>query len=224
MRIGRVNSTKLTAALVSGVEAWAQSNAIDCLYLLAEPDPATMHLAGDAGFRFIDIRSTFEVELSQGQIGRSEKGCPIRVATLDDVPELRRIAGESHHQTRFYVDGNFPLNACDELYRIWIERSCKEPCLGSTVLVAEEDSRAIGYISCSLSTNFGEIGLVGVDSIYQGRGWGERLVRRALLWFRNRGAARAIVVTQGSNVSAQRLYERCGFLVSSVRLWYHRWF
>jgi len=31
------------------------------------------------------------------------------------------------------------------------------------------------------------------------------------------------VVTQGLNVPAQRLYQKSGFLVSSVYLWYHLW-
>jgi len=30
-------------------------------------------------------------------------------------------------------------------------------------------------------------------------------------------------VTQGSNIAAQRLYQRSGFLPKSVQLWYHFW-
>ena len=31
------------------------------------------------------------------------------------------------------------------------------------------------------------------------------------------------VVTQGRNYSAQRLYQRCGFITQSTELWYHKW-
>jgi hypothetical protein len=39
-----------------------------------------------------------------------------------------------------------------------------------------------------------------------------------------RGASVLTVATQARNIAAQRLYQRAGFLTSSVRVWYHRWF
>jgi hypothetical protein len=44
----------------------------------------------------------------------------LRTAVEEDLDELQEIASESHHDSRFYVDGNFSRSACDELYRIWI--------------------------------------------------------------------------------------------------------
>jgi len=32
------------------------------------------------------------------------------------------------------------------------------------------------------------------------------------------------VVTQGHNLAAQRLYQRCGFLTHSIKFYYHKWF
>lgn len=222
IRIGRIGSSRLTAALVAAVEEWAHSQKIDCLYLLAECDPATMRLASGSGFRFVDIRSTFEINISQHI--SSEKGWPFRMATVEDLPELRRIAGESHRGSRFYADGNFSPAACDELYRAWIEKSVRDTNFATAVMVAEAEGRAVGYISSLISGDRAQIGLVGLDSDHRGRGWGEKLVHHALSWLSNQGAMKVTVVTQGSNISAQRLYQKCGFLVSSVDLWYHRWF
>jgi hypothetical protein len=59
-RIGQVNATRLTAALLADIDQWASSHSIDCLYFLAEPDPLTMRLAAGMGFRFVDARMTFE--------------------------------------------------------------------------------------------------------------------------------------------------------------------
>ena len=50
------------------------------------------------------------------------------------------------------------------------------------------------------------------------------LVVRALESFAERCVRLVSVVTQGSKVAAQRLYQGCGFATSAVELWYHRWF
>lgn len=220
-RIGRVNATRLTAALLADIDRWANSHSIDCLYFLAEPDPLTMRLAAGMGFRFVDARTRFEAQLPKP--ASAEETRSIRLATLDDIPDLRRIAGESHRDSRFYADGNFPPAACDEMYRIWIERSCREPGFADAVFVAEREHRPVGYISCRMATEVGDIGLVAVDGECRDLGLGARLVRQALAWFAAQGARRVTVVTQGLNVPAQRLYQKSGFLVSSVRLWYHLW-
>jgi dTDP-4-amino-4,6-dideoxy-D-galactose acyltransferase len=221
LRIGRVNDSKLTPALLAEIGAWECHHSIDCLYLLADPEALTMQLATHAGFRFVDVRSTFEIELSG--VVLCDQSETVRLATLEDIQDLRRIAGESHRESRFYVDGNFPLTACHELYRIWIERSCRDRQFASAVFVAERDARLVAYITCILASRTGEIGLFGVDIKCRGQGWGRRLVHRALSWFRAQGYARVTVVTQGANVPAQRLYQKCGFLVSTVQVWYHRW-
>jgi dTDP-4-amino-4,6-dideoxy-D-galactose acyltransferase len=46
----------------------------------------------------------------------------------------------------------------------------------------------------------------------------------AIIWFAKQGAEKIGVVTQGRNVSAQRFYQRCGFVTRSVGFWFHRWY
>jgi dTDP-4-amino-4,6-dideoxy-D-galactose acyltransferase len=62
-------------------------------------------------------------------------GARVRPAAPGDVPELRRIAAASHHDSRFYHDPHFDRGRCDELYATWIEKSCADP--AGAVLVAE---------------------------------------------------------------------------------------
>ena len=70
----------------------------------------------------------------------------------------------------------------------------------------------------------GQIGLVGVHPDARGNGVGAALVNAGLRWFGSVGARDVAVVTQGQNVTAQRLYQRCGFATSRIELWYHKWF
>jgi dTDP-4-amino-4,6-dideoxy-D-galactose acyltransferase len=146
----------------------------------------------------------------------------IRPALPEELPELIAIASESHTDSRFYADPGFPRERCAALYRTWIEKGHSD--FASEVLVAERDSRPGGYVVCERSGDTGRIGLLAVAPWTRGRGAGRSLVNASVAWFQRERIPRITVVTQGRNVSAQRLYQSCGFLTCSVQLWFHRWF
>jgi ribosomal protein S18 acetylase RimI-like enzyme len=165
----------------------------------------------------------------------------VRPAAAADLPELRRIARVSHQDSRFYYDPHFDRGRCDELYAIWIEKSCGDP--AGVVLVAEVElasrsaaaapagraaavpaGRVAGYVTAaSTPGGAGQIGLFAVAAAAQGRGVGGQLITAALAWLAGRGADPVTVVTQGRNVRAQRIYQRFGMLTRSLEIWYHRW-
>src|SRR5262249_12076003 len=155
--IGRVNGARLTPELVAEINHWSLDNAVQCLYLLADPEPDTMRLAACAGFRFVDVRTTLEATLTAA----AEDFPAVRPATPCHMPQLPAIAAGSHRNTRFYADGRFSQAACDELYRIWIGRDCAE------LFVAEREGRAVGYVTCHLEEGEGEIGLFAVGAGYR---------------------------------------------------------
>ena len=70
-----------------------------------------MRLAARNGFRFVDARVTLKSPIRAESFTEVPR---IRRVRAEDISELRRIAGESHHDTRFYVDGNFSRETCDE--------------------------------------------------------------------------------------------------------------
>jgi ribosomal protein S18 acetylase RimI-like enzyme len=110
------------------------------------------------------------------------------------------------------------------LYETWIEKSLSG--YAQAVLVMGEPGQPEGFVTCH--TNMleakGLIGLVGVSRSARGRGVGQALVLESLHWFAVQGMASAEVVTQGRNIPAQRLYQKCGFAIKEVKLWYHQWF
>jgi GNAT superfamily N-acetyltransferase len=146
----------------------------------------------------------------------------VREAGPADLEALRGIASTSHGATRFYADPNFDDARCDAFYDTWITRSFEGWAAG--VLVAEGPAGPAGYVSCHLDGDTGSIGLIAVDEVARGRGTGVALPLGAVAWCAGRGATRMTVVTQGRNVSALRTFARAGFLVSSVGLWFHKWY
>jgi dTDP-4-amino-4,6-dideoxy-D-galactose acyltransferase len=126
----------------------------------------------------------------------------------------------SHTDSRFYNDGGFERERCDELYATWIENSCTG--YADTVFVSDLGKGAVAYLSCHLKTkDQGNIGLFAVDSSHQGMGIGRRLIKRAISWFREQGVTTIDVVTQGRNFQAQSIYQKCGFMTKSMELWFH---
>jgi dTDP-4-amino-4,6-dideoxy-D-galactose acyltransferase len=221
-RIARVNGGRLDEVKLSRILAWCKTNRIDCLYFLADSDDAqTSALAEQNGFRLTDVRLTLERTLTQSAAPISP-GERVRLARQGDLGALKEIARTGHRDTRFYFDLHFERGKCDRLYETWIENSFNG--FARAVLAAEVNAEPVGYITCSLRGVESQAGLVGVADKYQGTGLGKQLVEAFLAWSAAQGARRATVVTQGRNVSAQRLYQRMGFVTATVQLWYHRWF
>ena len=110
------------------------------------------------------------------------------------------------------------------MYEIWIEKSLSG--YAQAVLVMGSPGQPEGFVTCDtlLPEAKGKIGLVGVSSSARGRGVGQALVLESLHWFAAQGMKSVQVVTQGRNIPAQRLYQKCGFLTKEVRFWYHCWF
>jgi dTDP-4-amino-4,6-dideoxy-D-galactose acyltransferase len=220
-RIARLNRHRLDQATMAECAHWCRQHRIDCLYFLADSnDLETPRLAEANDFHLTDIRVTLErVVIPEDFAANSFDG--FRHAREDDLRALRTIARTSHHDTRFYFDGHFEQEKCDLLYATWIENSFRG--FAKAVLVAEADGEPAAYLTCHLNDQASQIGLVGVGEGHRGKGLATKLVRAFLSWSREQGARRALVVTQGRNLPAQRLYQRNGFITSSMDLWYHRW-
>jgi dTDP-4-amino-4,6-dideoxy-D-galactose acyltransferase len=226
-RIARVKGYRLNPQRVKAILEWCETHAIECVYFLADSDHAeTVRLAEDYGFRLVDIRATLQCNIRDGQARLSDnlsETVHVRHSRRSDIPALQAIARTSYGASRFYFDPCFPIEACEALYKAWIERSCKG--YADVVLVAQVNDQPVGYVSCHLLSNtlYGQIGLVGIGPQARDCGVGQVLVNHCLGWFAEHGVEVVNVVTQGRNIAAQRLYQRCGFLIHSVQLWYHKW-
>lgn len=224
-RIAQILVNRLTSKDMDTIMRWCGLHTIDCLYFFAETDNVeTIRIAESNGFHLVDIRITLEQQLTRNPVQAHEfSNGIIRLSTPGDISSLKAIARKSHRDSRFYYDSNFPNSRCEALYETWIEKSCKG--YADTVVVAELEAQPIGYVSCHLlEQGTGKIGLVGVSTDAQGKGFGKRLIHASLQWFAKQGTGQVTVVTQGRNVIAQRLYQKCGFVTQSIHLVYHRWF
>jgi ribosomal protein S18 acetylase RimI-like enzyme len=228
-RIARAGSDTLTPEIVQSLDEFCRHNQVRCLYFLSTiHEPNTTRLAEANDFQLVDIRLTFEKVLSGNSHLKTDGGlnkiAAIRPARAADIADLVKISQKSYIDSRFYFDKNFPRPLAEALYQKWIQVSCEG--WAEAVLVAELDQVPVGYITCHLDQEqkSGKIGLVGVSNQAQGQGIGKELVNQASEWFSIQGMGKVTVVTQGRNLAAQRLYQRCGFITQNIQLWYHKWY
>ena len=96
--------------------------------------------------------------------------------------------------------------------------------MADAVLVIRESERIVGMISLGNKNGQGQIGLFAVDKGKRDKNYGQALVRTAHNWFIAKGYRIGQVVTQGDNIAACRLYEKCGYRVEKIENFYHFWF
>jgi len=218
--IARALPTRVDGETCAAILDWCRAERIDCLYFLAEEDHDAMSVLENAAFARVDDRVTLELTPVQ-PVAALPAGT--RAARESDIPALRAIAALAHHDTRFYHDGHFDRQRCDELYRVWIEKSVRG--WADHVVVVERDRRAIGYLTVHLhEADSASVGLVGVDPDYRRQGIGAHLMAGALAWIASRSVSRVWTATQGRNAASQGFFQKAGFRLLNRSVWYHRWF
>jgi ribosomal protein S18 acetylase RimI-like enzyme len=88
------------------------------------------------------------------------------------------------------------------------------------IWVAEGDQDIVGFAAATLHQDrqLGEIVMVAVDVVHQGRGVGSALTSAATAWLRDSGMRVAMVETGGDpgHASARRLYEQAHYTRLSI--------
>jgi dTDP-4-amino-4,6-dideoxy-D-galactose acyltransferase len=219
-RIGQYVSANPDLAEVEEGLRVAREQDYDCVYLLLPAEGACSAFgAAELGFNRVGERIEYRLEMKAGG-GWQSSG--VRRHKPEDVAVFEEIAARSHHDSRFYRDEKLRGPLADELYRIWIRRSCQG--WAAAVFAAEDDSGVTGYCTCHLDeSGEGRIGLIAVAERARGKGIGMSLVQGAMKFFASEQVRVVSVVTQGANDSARRLYERIGFELASTSTWLHYW-
>lgn len=187
-------------------------------------DLSSLHVLEEAGFITVDSILTFAINLSDHRSDAANYNFNIRTACSDDADRAAALALRAYTKDRFHSDPLINKEHADQLHSTWIRNSC----LGTAadvVLIAEDDQDLLGYVTCKIQRDtaarighsVGTIVLVASDEKAQGRGVGQAMTLAALDWFQQNGCDVVEVGTQLRNITASRLYQKCGFrLVSSA--------
>ena len=170
----------------------------------------------------VDKKTTFEINLQN--INLDSMPLPKTEPYSNSLPfsQLEKLAVQSGAFSRFACDNKFPHEKFTALYETWIRKSVSGE-MANEVLVIRQNNHIAGMITLSNKNGVGDIGLISVDEEFRGRKFGQQLVCDAQRWFIQNGCYTAHVVTQGDNLPACRLYEKCGYQKIKIEFFYHFW-
>lgn len=182
-------------------------------------DLSSIHVLEEKGFIQVDGILTFALQLDGTRPGLpAHSPIKIRIATAADAEAAAELAGKAYIYDRFHSDPAIPVERSDRLHANWLRNSCSGKAADAVVL-AEENGRLLGFVTCKLNRDtkehlgklIGTIVLVATAKEASRRGIGRMTTMASLDWFREQGTAIVEVGTQLRNLPASRLYERCGF-------------
>jgi dTDP-4-amino-4,6-dideoxy-D-galactose acyltransferase len=215
--IGKIGDAVTADELENAVKE-AEDLHLRCIYLLVPADDHEfLESARKCGFFMYDIR----IELSRAVSGNLSINETLRPASVEDLRTVCDLANTSFTNTRFFTDKNFPRDRVCKLYGEWVCKGLQEG-LGYTTLVTED---LTGFVVCHIDrvSSVGSIVLIAVNPKFAKSGVGSLLVAGAGSVFASASLLSSKVITQGNNVTAQRLYQAHGYRTSNVGLWLHRW-
>lgn len=160
----------------------------------------------------VDIRLTFFKNLKRLNTNTQEI-YPYSGALTES---LLNLALESGVYSRFHTDPRFINQEFEKLYQLWIEKALAQ----QEVLIAEDQA---GFVTCAVSEDNAQIGLIAVQKGQRGKGWGKKLIQTAENLAILKGAQAMTIGTQASNLPASALYHSIGYQVVQRQFIYHYW-
>jgi len=222
--VAYLSSRHLSENIIYRINKFIKQNQIRLvMYLCNCHDKKSVELAEKNGYEFKDIRLSYQ-KILKGQTNvKHNSEIQFRVATHTHIPSLTDISKDIYLDSRYYYDNNFDNNKVREFYMTWVERAVKrefdDDCFALFI-----NKVSIAYCSVKYLSNIeARIGLIGVSTDHVRKGMGKIILEMVSNTLYSKGIKRIQVATQGRNYTAQKLYQKSGFLTFSTELWYHKW-
>lgn len=223
--VALVKTPTITPADQEIIEQFVAREKITLLqYLCNCHDRQSVLTAEAAGYSFVDIRYTLKRIIASDCPPVDAGAYRFARGTVADIQALREIAKDAYRDSRYYFDSHFDRQKIVDFFQEWAEKGVRGT-LEDYASVLYDGHIPIAFCTIKkLAPQEAKIGLFGVDSSRRGAGIGTLLLRSVLHQLQNEGCSSVVVVTQGRNYPAQRLYQKCGFVTDKMELWYHKWY
>jgi N-acetylglutamate synthase-like GNAT family acetyltransferase len=224
IKIGYLSSRFLTKNIIYRVSKFVKNNSITMVQFLSDfNDQSTIYLAEKNNFSFKDIRVTLKKNIKSSFFFKN-KNFSYRIANKNDLPKIKDIIKDLYLDSRYNFDINFKKSKINQFYYAWVKKSINGTFDDFCYLVLRKGI-VIGFCTIKLiEKSIGKIGLFGIKKSFQGMGAASALLKYTESKLSLKNVNKLIVITQGRNNIAQRVYQKNKFYNSSAEIWYHKWY
>jgi len=216
----------LTESIVYRINKFIKFKKIKLVeYLCNCHDNKSVIITAKNNFIFADIRLSFEKKLQNKQDINLPRELKFGLASQNDIKPLLKIAKNLYLDSRYSYDENFNKEKVSIFYQNWVKKAVlgtfDDECY---CLFEKSKNNPIGFCTIKYGlSGVADIGLVGLSKDYQNKGLAQIMFNLVFNELLKKSINKIYVVTQGRNFSAQRLYQRLGFLTKTTEIWYHKW-
>jgi hypothetical protein len=224
IKIGYLSSKSLTKNIIYRVSKFVKNNSIVMVQFLSNfNDRSTIYLAEKNNFSFKDIRVTLEKNIKSSSLFKN-KNFSYRIANKNDLPKIKDIIKDLYLDSRYNFDINFKKSKINQFYYGWVKKSINATFDDFCYLVLRKGI-VIGFCTIKLiEKSIGKIGLFGIKKNFQGMRAASALLKYTESKLSLKNVKKLIVITQGRNNIAQRVYQKNNFYNISTEIWYHKWY
>lgn len=190
--------------------------------------PECLDALAQARAKLMDTLLEFSIELDpwrHAPVPRTQ--LRVRYAKAADSGPCASLAADifQDYPNHYYNDSRLDRDAVAQVYPSWVARASTAPTPDEQLLIASSDTEdsALGIVRYRPGDVTGDISLFGVKAGDRGAGTGPAFLGHLLGKLKSAGARQATYFTQVTNVAAQRMLARKGFLPRRSQYTFHCW-
>ena len=136
--------------------------------------------------------------------------------------EIYQLAYESGTYSRFNLDENIQKGIFQKMYDKWVDNSINKS-FADELLVYEEESQVMGFITYKITQQNASIGLIAVNPTFQRKGIGKKLLNHVESKLFKRGVKKLQIPTQERNILGCSFYKKQGYKIEQITHIKHYW-
>lgn len=214
----------VTASELSQIVLQLKQAGVKLAYFISDSsDYLQSRIAENNGGDLVDTKVTYSKDINL-TVTEYVPNSQIGSYTKQNVdPLLLSLSLQSGKYSRFCTDIHFQNSEYIKLYSEWIKRSVSRKIAFDVLVYRDQEGYIRGFITLQQDAYQGIIGLLSVDSDFQGKLIGSSLMQAAFNVFLKNGIHSVSVATQKRNSRACQFYEKHGFAILTQQNIHHFW-
>ena len=192
LKIGRINLDEHLNA--EKIIPFLSASNFDLIYVFCQSAIPALNSS------LIEKKMDFIINLNEISIATDGNEVSSFSIEEDDFEDIKKLALLSGRYSRFNLDEKFEKDNFKKFYDQWIYNSVFENYVEKIFVSKANDGEIIAFVTLKkINNQMLSINLISVNSKFQGRGLGSKLIKQSFNYAKNQGFTNMVVSTQAIN-------------------------